>query len=159
MEDSLRLPLFRTQLSQFLHYFPEGQTFTWDPGSWRISSRTLKNDKDPKFWVLWEKLWECQSSPSGELTLDESCSSDFIDDGDLIPLAHREAEMDCQDYLELWADSTSVHVEWEGEIILGGPGQPMLTFLWAKKIMPQLVKNKAKKPPEFSNFRDLRYRK
>lgn len=55
---------------------------------------------------------------------DESCRGDFIGDGDLIPLAHGKAKTDCQKYLDLWADSASVYVEWEGRIILDAPGQP-----------------------------------
>lgn len=69
-------------------------------------------------------LWECQSPTGGELMSDESCTGDFIGDGDFIPLAHRKAKTDCQEYLELWADSTSVCVEWEQGIILDAPGQP-----------------------------------
>lgn len=47
-----RLPQFRTLASQFLL----GQAFTSDPRSWRISSRTLKNVRAPRFWMVWEKL-------------------------------------------------------------------------------------------------------
>lgn len=50
---------------------------------------------------------------------DESCTDDFTGNGDLIPLAHRKTKTDCQEYLELWADSTSVYVEggWVGLIL------------------------------------------
>lgn len=102
-----RLPPLRTPASQFSCCFSVRQIFTRDPESWRISSRTLKNGRDSRFWMLWEKLWEYQNTPSGELLSDESCSGDFIDDGDLIPLAHRKAKTDCQEYFELWTDSTS----------------------------------------------------
>lgn len=75
--------------------------------------------------MLWEKLWECQSTPSGELMSDESWSGDFTDNGDLIPLTHQETKMDCQEYSELWADPTSVHVECSGGGAGGTyPGQP-----------------------------------
>lgn len=105
-----RLPQFRTLASQFLL----GQAFTSDPRSWRISSRTLKNVRAPRFWMVWEKLWKSQSTSRGELMSDESCRGDFIGDDDFIPLAHRKAKIDCQEYLVLWVDSTSVYAEWEG---------------------------------------------
>ena len=79
---------------------------TGDPESWMISSRTLTDGRVSRFWILWEKFWEYQDIPSGEL-IDESCNGDFIDDGDLIPLARRKAKTDCQEYFELWVDSTS----------------------------------------------------
>lgn len=104
---SQRLPLSRTSFSQFLQYSLKGQILTREPGSWSICSRTLKNGREPRLFTLWEKLWECQSTPSGELMLDESWSGDFIGDGDLIPLTHQETKMDCQEYSELWADPTS----------------------------------------------------
>lgn len=54
---------------------------------------------------------------------DESCRGDFIGDDDFIPLAHRKAKIDCQEYSVLWVDSTSMYAEWEGGIILDAPDQ------------------------------------
>nr|XP_020731815.1 V-type proton ATPase subunit E 2 isoform X2 [Odocoileus virginianus texanus] len=72
-----------------------------------IGSRTLTDGSVSRFWILWEKFWEYLDIPSGELKSDESCNGDFTDDGDLIPLAHRKAKTDCQEYFEPWVDSTS----------------------------------------------------
>lgn len=55
---------------------------------------------------------------------DESCRGDFIGDDDFISLAHRKAKIDCQEYLVLWADSTSVYVEWEEGLSWMPPDQP-----------------------------------
>jgi hypothetical protein len=42
--------------------------------------------------MLSVKLWECQTTPSGELMLGESCNGDFTGDSDLILLAHSNAK-------------------------------------------------------------------
>ena len=101
------LPPFKTPASQFFCCFSEGQILTGDPGSWMIGFRTLTDGRVSRFWILWEKFWEYVDIPSGELKSDESCNGDFTDDDDLIPLAHRKAKTDCQEYFELWVDSTS----------------------------------------------------
>ena len=66
-----------------------------------ISSRTLTDGRVSRFWILWEKFWEYQDIPSGEL-IDESCNGDFIDDGDLYTISGNKAKLICENVEYVW---------------------------------------------------------